>query len=149
MTLHAIEPELDMRRAFVIDDEPAVHRFVATACTAQGFEVESFTTAKAALAALGGSHPAIIFLDVALSQSDAIDVLIGLGERHYCGVVHLMSGGRPQLVEAVQRLGGRHGVRLASPLGKPVNLADIVQAVTAMPPVAAGAPIDKIEAAKP
>lgn len=52
----------------------------------------------------------MIFLDVALINSDAIDVLNGLGKRKYRGLVHLMSGGRAALLEAVQRLGVRNGV---------------------------------------
>jgi hypothetical protein len=36
-------------------------------------------------------------------RSDAIDVLRALGERYHGGVVQLMSGGRPSLLEAVAR----------------------------------------------
>jgi DNA-binding NtrC family response regulator len=122
-------PRLDFHRAFVIDDDVRIQQFVMDTLAEHGFRTESFSTAKPALEALGGEHPAIIFLDVALLHSDAIDVLIGLGEEDYAGVVVLMSAGRPQLVEAVQRLGVRHGVRLVPPLGKPIARDAVLQAV--------------------
>lgn len=124
---------LNFRRAFVIDDDASIVDLVSDALAARDFSIEGFTTAKPALAALGPDHhPAIIFLDVALLHSDAIDVLIGLGEENYTGVVVLMSAGRPQLIEAVQRLGTRHGVKLAPPLAKPIEREAILQALAGM-----------------
>jgi DNA-binding NtrC family response regulator len=128
---------MDPRLVFVIDDEAGIRYFVATTLAQHGFKTEGFPTAASALAALADNHPAMIFLDVALLQSDAIDVLVGLGLKHYHGVVHLMSGGRPELIEAVQRLGVRHGVRFAPPLNKPFGCAAIVQAIADMPSLAA------------
>jgi hypothetical protein len=72
-------------------------------------------------------------LDVALLQSDAIDVLRGLGERRYGGTVQLMSGGRPSLLEAVRRIGVRHGIKLATPLNKPFAREAITQIVKNLP----------------
>ena len=135
----SVVPQLNVRRAFVIDDDIAVQQFVTTTLLAHGFSIEGFTTAGPALAALGNEHPVIIFLDVALLNSDAIDVLVGLGRLNYCGVVHLMSAGRRQLVEAVQRLGVRHGVNLAEPLGKPVEHRAILDAIANLTPAAAAA----------
>src|SRR4051794_35731131 len=91
--------------AFIIDDDAAVQEVVRGALYQCGFAAAAFATAPTALTALDQRAPSIIFLDVALAQSDAIDVLNGLGQRGYEGVVHLMSGGRPQLVAGVQRLG--------------------------------------------
>lgn len=123
---------LDLRRAFVIDDDTNIISLVTEALAAHDFVTEGFTTAKPALAALGANPPAIIFLDVALLHSDAIDVLIGLGEESYTGVVVLMSAGRPQLIEAVQRLGVRHGVKLAPALPKPIAREGVLAALAGM-----------------
>jgi DNA-binding NtrC family response regulator len=132
--------ELDKQLAFVIDDEPDIRQFVAMTLAQHGFNTQGFPTAESALSALGDNHPAVIFVDVALLQSDAIDVLIGLGAKHYHGVVHLMSGGRHELIEAVQRLGVRHGVTFAPPLNKPFGCAAIAQAVADLQPRAPTAP---------
>ena len=125
-------PRLDLHRAFVIDDDAGIQHLVTELLAEKNFRTEAFTSAKTALAALGSDRPAIIFLDVALLHSDAIDVLIGLGGENYNGVVVLMSAGRPQLVEAVRRLGTRNGVKLATPLAKPIGGDEILQAVACM-----------------
>jgi len=122
----------DQHLAFVIDDDPRVYEFVAATLAAHGMKVASFQTAKPALAAVDDAPPVVIFLDVALLQSDAIDVLNGLGKRGYRGVVHLMSGGRVALLEAVQRLGVRNGVTFGAPLMKPVSRDDVVDVITRM-----------------
>lgn len=130
---------LDYSLALVIDDDARVFQFVAATLAEHGIRAASFQTAPTALAALDRGHPALIFLDVALLESDAIDVLGGLGARQYAGIVHLMSGGRPSLLDAVQRIGVRHGVRLGQTLNKPVAREAIVLAIAsaglANPPV--------------
>lgn len=123
---------IDPHLAFVIDDDAKVRRFIETALSQTGMQVASFDMAKEALASLDTSPPAVIFLDVALLRSDAIDVLRGLGERRYAGTVQLMSGGRPSLLAAVQRIGIRHGINLAAPLNKPFAAEQIVRLIAGL-----------------
>lgn len=115
--------------AVIIDDDVKIRQLIATTLTQLDVKVATFEMAKDALAFIDGGHPSIIFLDVALLRSDAIDVLRGLGQRHYRGIVQLMSGGRPSLLEAVQRIGVRNGVTLAPPLNKPLPAQAIVQVI--------------------
>jgi DNA-binding NtrC family response regulator len=123
---------ISQHSALVIDDDARVYEFVAATLAEHGMKVESFQTAKPALAAVDVAPPAVIFLDVALINSDAIDVLNGLGKRNYRGTVHLMSGGRAALLEAVQRLGVRNGITFGPALMKPVTREAIVEAITRM-----------------
>jgi DNA-binding NtrC family response regulator len=124
----AIDPQL----AVVIDDDGEVRQLIAATLQQLRMPVEAFAAAKEAFAAIDRLHPGIIFLDVALLRSDAIDVLRGLGERRYGGVVQLMSGGRQSLLEAVARIGVRHGLRLAKPLNKPLARPEILRAVESL-----------------
>jgi DNA-binding NtrC family response regulator len=117
---------------FVIDDEASICHFVAKTLAALGVESETFHTAKDALAALDRRSPALMLLDVALMQSDAVDVVRGLGEKRFGGIVHLMSGGNPTLIDAVQRIGARHGVTFGTPLHKPFRRDAISELVAAM-----------------
>ena len=125
---------VDTQLAVVIDDDEEVRRFIAAVITPLGMRVESFEAAHEAFAAIDSCHPAIIFLDVALLRSDAIDVLRGLGERRFGGIVQLMSGGRSSLLDAVQRLGVRAGVKLSVPLCKPFARDVIVQVIDELRP---------------
>jgi len=122
----------DPRLAVVIDDDIKVRQFIEATLMQLGLKVASFDMAQDALAAIDGGHPAVIFLDVALLRSDAIDVLRGLGARRYGGTVQLMSGGRPALLEAVQRIGARHGIRLAAPLNKPFAREAVTQVIASL-----------------
>jgi DNA-binding NtrC family response regulator len=114
--------------ALVVDDQEDICRLVATTLAELGIESAAFQSAKPAIASLDQRRPAIIFLDVALDQSDAIDVIKGLSDKNYSGTVQLMSGSRPSLLEAIQRIAQRYGLALRMPLQKPVT-PDAVRAV--------------------
>lgn len=123
---------IDTQLALVIDDDARVAQFIETTLVQLDMKAAIFPMAKEALASLDNVHPGIIFLDVALLRSDAIDVLHGLGARHYRGIVQLMSGGRPSLLDAVQRIGAREGMTLAPPLNKPFASEAIVQVIRSL-----------------
>jgi CheY-like chemotaxis protein len=114
--------------ALVIDDQEAICRLVENVLVGLGVQCATYRTAKPAIASLDQRRPAIIFLDMALDNSDAIDVMKGLSEKRYTGIVQLMSGGRRPLLDAVQRIGTRYGLTLRPPLQKPVH-ADAVRDV--------------------
>jgi DNA-binding NtrC family response regulator len=122
----------DRPLAFVIDDDTRICQFVAETLVEHGIDVATYQTAKPALAAIEQRPPMVVFCDVALLQSDAIDVLRGLGALHYGGVVQLMSGGNPSLLQAVQRIGVRAGVKVGLPLRKPVTREAIVNVLASL-----------------
>ena len=115
--------------ALVIDDQEGICRMVATVLADLGVESAAYMTAKPAIASLDQRRPDVIFLDVALDQSDAIDVIKGLAEKRYTGVVQLMSGGRLPLLEAMQRIGARYGLTVRPALQKPVRGEDLRRAI--------------------
>lgn len=119
----------DPRLAYIIDDDANIREFISDTLAQLGMSVAAFQDGNDALASLGGRHPSIIFLDVALLQSDALDVIRGLGERGFGGLVQLISGGRPALLEAVKRIGERHRMKLATPLHKPFGRDAIVRLI--------------------
>ena len=119
--------------AFVIDDEEGICRFVSMSLNALGLSAQSFHSAALVGEALGRGHPAIIFLDIALNGSDAVDVIRVLGESRYAGIVQLMSGSDPVLFEDVCRIGARHGLDMQPPLEKPFRSEAVRRAVTSLP----------------
>jgi len=96
--------------AFVIDDDEGICKFVSTVLATLRIENETFTTADTAIAALRHRSPNLIFLDIALKKSDAVDVIRSLGAGRYPGVVQLMSGSDLTLLDDVRRIGERHGL---------------------------------------
>jgi EAL domain-containing protein (putative c-di-GMP-specific phosphodiesterase class I) len=114
--------------AFVIDDEVGICKFIALTLESLGLRSESYHTATHAIAALERGHPDIVFLDLALEGSDAIEVLRMFGEKRYSGVVQLMSGTSPGLLDDVRRIGARHGLNMRAPLEKPFR-GDVIRQV--------------------
>ena len=96
--------------AFVVDDEGSICKIISMLLATAGVEAHNFHAADDAIVALDRQRPQIVFLDIALRQSDAIDVIRGLGAKQYCGAVQLMSGSDPGLLEDVRRIGMRHGL---------------------------------------
>jgi EAL domain-containing protein (putative c-di-GMP-specific phosphodiesterase class I)/ActR/RegA family two-component response regulator len=120
--------------AFVIDDEGGICQVISMTLASLGIKPQCYASAQQAVAALEHSHPDIVFLDVALKGSDAIDVIRALGNDAYGGIVQLMSGTDARLLEDVRRIGERHGLNMRPPLAKPFKAEAIRRAVTTAPP---------------
>lgn len=74
---HAHEANSKRSDALVIEDELSVRTEVSAALGKLGLSVVAFDNAGEALTAVDECQPKIIFLDVALNQSDAVDVIKG------------------------------------------------------------------------
>lgn len=116
--------------AFVVDDEDGICKLITMTLATMGVEAEKFHTAQDALTALDRRSPSIIFLDVALKGSDAVDVIRGMGERGFGGIVQLMSGTNVELLEDVRRIGARHGLNMRAPISKPFRADAIKQVIS-------------------
>lgn len=62
-------------RILVVDDEPAILRFLKPSLEANDFEVASATTVADALKRIAGDRPAIVVLDLGLPDGDGKDVI--------------------------------------------------------------------------
>jgi DNA-binding NtrC family response regulator len=116
------------RRCVIADDDPAVRSVLALAIARCGLEPQGFGTAREVLEACRRDAPDLLFLDVALQGSDAIDVIRALGEQRFRGAVQLVSG-HHGLLEQVKRVGERHGLRMLAPLSKPFRAGQVEQIV--------------------
>jgi DNA-binding NtrC family response regulator len=112
----------------IADDDPAVRSVLALAIVRCGLEPQGFGTAREVLEACRRDAPDLLFLDVALQGSDAIDVIRALGERRFRGAVQLVSG-HHGLLEHVRRVGERYGLRMLTPLNKPFRAGQVEQIV--------------------
>ncbi len=89
-------------RILVIDDEPQIHRFLAPALEANGFEAISAHTGAEGLAALAMRPPDAVILDLGLPDRDGQDVLIDAREI-YPGPILILSA-RERETEKIQAL---------------------------------------------
>jgi EAL domain-containing protein (putative c-di-GMP-specific phosphodiesterase class I)/CheY-like chemotaxis protein len=112
------------RRCFIVEDEPAIRK-VFYAALGSEMDLGGFSSAQELLDAWRPDHPDIIFLDIALDRSDAIDVIRALATRKYRGAVQLVSGRDRILLDQVKRVGEQHGLTMLPPLQKPFRAAQL------------------------
>ncbi|HTZ34461.1 MAG TPA: response regulator transcription factor [Stellaceae bacterium] len=62
-------------RVLVVDDEPAIRRFLRTSLRAEGYEVVETETAETALAELRRRAPDLVMLDLGLPGLDGLEVI--------------------------------------------------------------------------
>jgi EAL domain-containing protein (putative c-di-GMP-specific phosphodiesterase class I)/CheY-like chemotaxis protein len=110
---------------FIVDDEPGIRYAVAVALDRLGIQTAEFVDAAALIDAAAERQPALIFLDVSLTTSDAVEALRGLDAKRYAGAVQLMSGKDSALLEDIKLIGERRGLRMLPVLTKPFRLRDI------------------------
>jgi two-component system KDP operon response regulator KdpE len=62
-------------RVLVVDDEPAIRRFLKTSLMAQGYEVSEAQDGKAAFEQMRRGMPDMVVLDLGLPDSDGFDII--------------------------------------------------------------------------
>ena len=118
---------------FVVDDEPAIFQTIACVLRPQGIDVASFSDSGSLLEALRGRSPSLIFLDLALQRSDAVDAIRALASMRFSGAVQLISGSPDELLDEVRKIGERYGLKMLPVLSKPFSLDALTSIVHAEP----------------
>jgi EAL domain-containing protein (putative c-di-GMP-specific phosphodiesterase class I)/CheY-like chemotaxis protein len=123
-------PEPSIKRptpgvCFIVDDETAIRQLIGAVVKPMGVQVEEFGSAEALMKGLARRHPQLIFLDISLERSDAIEVLRGLASQNYSGAVNLMSGRHGEILDNIGKIGERQGIRMLPPLNKPFKVTDV------------------------
>jgi EAL domain-containing protein (putative c-di-GMP-specific phosphodiesterase class I) len=113
---------------FVVDDEPGICDFICATLDDLGIDTASFGSVSQLFEGLTQRRPDLIFLDVSLERSDAIDALRGLSERNFHGVIQLISGLDHALLANIRRVGEERSLRMSAPLRKPFGV-DAVRAI--------------------
>jgi EAL domain-containing protein (putative c-di-GMP-specific phosphodiesterase class I) len=142
------EPVRRPRSALILDDDPKVGLVLTKMLGAIGVESRHFVDPLAFLAEARAANPDLMLLDLALGQSDAIDLMRKLEVLKYRGRVLLVSGKDVTILNEAERIGRAHGLWMLPPLQKPVRLADLQGRVDApaRPPAAHGHAGDKAAA---
>ena len=123
-------PPGDRLCCFIVDDEPAIQSLLSNALVQFDFHVESFNSAQTALTALKRTRPHLVFLDVSLEGSDAVDVIRGLEEARFAGKVQLVSGTHQKTLDDLRLIGERHALSMLPPLQKPFRIQQVRQIVS-------------------
>jgi EAL domain-containing protein (putative c-di-GMP-specific phosphodiesterase class I)/FixJ family two-component response regulator len=111
--------------ACVLDDEAEVGKLVSQVLKTCGYAPLQFTAPAAFFKQVEASAPALIVLDLALGQSDAVEIIRRLEVLKFKGKILLISGRDEATLAEIAEIGTRHGMTMLVPLKKPFRANDI------------------------
>lgn len=120
----------------VIDDDAAIRKSITQAVRRVGYNTLELAD-DFHIATVIAAEPALIILDVALKNSDAVDVIQTLSALNYGGPVLLVSGAGGDLLDDIKAIGARKGIHMLPPVRKPFRaqqLAALIESYAALPP---------------
>jgi DNA-binding response OmpR family regulator len=115
-------------RLLLIDDEPQLAAFVASAAKMCGFDPITTDRDEDFRARLIDDAPQMVALDLGMPGMDGVELLRFLADQNYTGPVLIISGFDRRVLESAFRLGEALGLRMVGPLEKPARL-DALEAI--------------------
>ena len=112
-------------RLLLIDDEPALADFLASAARECGFEPQITEKDEDFRAQFLADGPEMVALDLGMPGMDGVELLRFLAEQNYSAPVLIVSGFDRRVLESAFRLGEALGLNMAGPVEKPVRLEDL------------------------
>ena len=110
------------RYCIIVDDDAGICKALSFTLRKLGFETSEAASPGTLDAQLAKRTPELIFLDLGLGQSGAMDVLPILARRDFRGFVQLMSGRSQEALDEICAAGERHGLQMLPPLPKPFRM---------------------------
>ncbi len=127
----------NLPRLLLIDDEPALADYMATAARMTGFDPTVAADHQSFLDAFGEAKPEVVVLDLGMPKTDGVEFLRFLAEHDFAGPVLIVSGFDRRVLESAVRLGTELGLQMVGPLEKPVLLDDLEALLLSLRPARA------------
>ena len=108
-------------RLLLIDDEPALADFLASAAEDTGFEPVITERDEDFRDAFIATQPDMVALDLGMPGMDGVELLRFLADQNYRSPVLIFSGFDRRVLESAFRLGEALGLKMAGPVEKPVR----------------------------
>lgn len=108
-------------RLLLIDDEPALAEFLASAAEESGFEPLVAEGDAEFREAFLETRPEMVALDLGMPGMDGVELIRFLAEQDYRAPVLIVSGFDRRVLESAFRLGEALGLTMAGPVEKPVR----------------------------
>lgn len=112
-------------RLLLIDDEPALADYVASAARMCGFDPAVAANEEGFRRLYEDQDPAVVVLDLGMPHTDGVEFLRYLADHGFKGPVLIVSGFDRRVLESAFRLGSALGLAMAGPLEKPVRLEEL------------------------
>jgi EAL domain-containing protein (putative c-di-GMP-specific phosphodiesterase class I) len=112
---------------FVVDEESSIRHFLSLILHGAGMDTEEFADGRSMEPAVAKRNPELIFLNVGLESSEAIEAILALAKRGYFGFVQVMSSRGSAVLEHVKSVGDQHKLQMLPVLKKPFETSAIVR----------------------
>jgi DNA-binding response OmpR family regulator len=117
-------------RLLLIDDEPALADFLASAAIESGFEPVITERDEEFRENFLEMRPEMVALDLGMPGMDGVELIRFLAEQEYRAPVLIVSGFDRRVLESAFRLGEALGLSMAGPIAKPVRLEELETVLT-------------------
>lgn len=114
---------------FVVDDDPQWRTLVSNVAVSLKLVPHRLADRVQLERELARVTPAVIVLDLSLGDSDAVEIIRGLGASRFGGAILLISGHSEKVMENVRSIGMRYGLNLPEPLAKPFRVDQLVKSL--------------------
>ena len=109
-------------RLLLIDDEPNLASFIASAASECGFDPFVTTEDVDFRLQFLAQRPAMVALDLGMPGADGVEQLRFLASNEFKGPVLIVSGFDRRVLESAYRLGETLGLTMVGPIEKPIRL---------------------------
>ncbi|HEU5285429.1 MAG TPA: response regulator [Sphingomicrobium sp.] len=117
-------------RLLLVDDEPALADFIASAARECGFDATLTSDDEQFREEFRAIRPDMVVLDLGMPGMDGIELLRFLAEERFQSPVLIISGFDRRVLESAFRLGEARGLTMVGPLEKPVRLEALESLLT-------------------
>jgi DNA-binding response OmpR family regulator len=111
--------------AYVFDDEAHIGTLVCQVLGRCGFASQQFTSPAPFFVEIKKASPDLVVLDLALGQSDTVEVIRRLDVLNFKGKTLLISGRDEATLIEIAPIGERHGLAMLPPLSKPFRVSEL------------------------
>jgi DNA-binding response OmpR family regulator len=112
---------MSVPRLLLIDDEPTLAEFLASAAEESGFEPVITERDEEFRDAFIAQKPDMVALDLGMPGMDGVELIRFLADQNYSSPVLIVSGFDRRVLESAFRLGEALGLTMVGPVEKPVR----------------------------
>ena len=118
-----------MQRFLIVDDEPAIARFVQHIAGECGYDTVVTCDPEAFMDEVVLQEPDAISLDLAMPNADGVELLRFLATAKCRAGILVISGFDERVLETAGELGKTLGLRICGTLTKPIRAAELRTAI--------------------